>query len=414
MKTLLRANYHHCRAILTVLGRWIRRVVIESRLGRAITSLIISLILVAGDYFLENYPYPVLDDVDKLGFTELLSQRMAHEADDSVLYLNVAYDKELVPVADDFGDTIGSAVITDRSVLLHLLHVARHADYRFMVLDVRFEQGFTTEVDSALWAAMSVMPRFAYSIHSESEDAVDAKARHAAALSDYGATLSTGFTRWQYLQKAGESMPLAMYRSIDGGSIGRRGLFYFDNGRLCRNTLFIPLSSDLLLAERDNGEVRYPLLGGQVMRWNTDAELAAMMCGRIVVIGDFEGDTHDTYIGAVPGPAIIHSAYLGLHRGRHLVNWWFTAAMFVLYAAMCAGVLAGGSLWQRFAWVRRHPAVSTLLSFVGWEVVLNLVGIVMYLAFAESFISILPALTLTFLGWARQHVGGSSCDAYRD
>lgn len=372
--------------------------------GRWVLSAIVAVLLLAGDYLLDNCPYPVLDEVDTLAMIELVSGRVAHAADDSVLYLNVAYDKALAPVTDDFGDTIGSTVITDRVRLLHLLEVAAKADYRFFVLDVRFEPGMATPADSALWVAMARLPRFAYSAHSEGGNAADSTTEHAAAISDYGATLTTGFTRWQYLQDAGASMPLTMYRTLDGGDIRRHGWFYTDGGRLCRNTLFIPLPSDMLLPERQDGQIRYPLLGSQVMRWNSDSELAGMMKDRIVVVGDFENDMHDTYIGSVPGPALISCAYAELHRGRHLVNWWFMLLVGVIYVAICYRVLSATPVWQRFAWVKRHPAIGTLLSFIGWEFVLSVLSIAMYLIFAESFITFLPAVTFTALDWMRHHL----------
>lgn len=60
-----------------------------SRLWRAVLSAIVALALVVGDYLLDNYPYPVLDDVDSLAFIELMSERVAHQTDDSVLYLSM-------------------------------------------------------------------------------------------------------------------------------------------------------------------------------------------------------------------------------------------------------------------------------------------------------------------------------------
>lgn len=374
-----------------------------SRLWRAVLSATVALALILGDYLLDNYPYPVLDDVDSLAFIELMSERVAHRTNDSILYLNVAYDKQLVPLTDDFGDTMGSAVVTDRAVLLHLLEAAENADYRFLVLDVRFDQGMHTDSDSALWAVMARLPRFAYSAHSEGENAADSSILHIASISDYGATLSTGFTRWQFLQEAGESMPMTMYRSIDGGDIRRHGCFYTDRGRLCRNTLFIPLPSDILLPERPDGQVRYPLLSSQVMRWNDDSELAGMMRDRIVVVGDFDGDTHDTYIGSVPGPVLISCAYGQLRQGAHLVSWWFVLFIFSVYGLICYRVLSASPLWERFGWVRRHPALSTLLSFFGWEFLLTLLSVAMYLIMAESFITFLPAVTFTALGWLNSH-----------
>ncbi|MDE6175983.1 MAG: hypothetical protein K2F71_00405 [Paramuribaculum sp.] len=375
-----------------------------SRLWRAVLSAIVALALVTGDYLLDNYPYPLLDDVDSLAFIELVSERVAHQTDDSIIYLNVAYDKQLVPLTDEFGDTMGSVVITDRNVLLHLLEAAENADYRFLALDVRFDQGMHTDADSALWAVMARLPRFAYSAHTEDSNAADSSTFHAASISDYGATLSTGFTRWQYLQDAGESMPLTMYRSINGGDIRRLGCFYTDRGRLCRNTLFIPLPSDILLPERPDGQIRYPLLSSQVMRWNNDEELAGMMRNRIVVVGDFDGDTHDTYIGSVPGPVLISCAYGQLQEGAHLVNWWYTLIIFAIYGLICYRVLSASPLWERFVWAKRYPALRTLLSFFGWEFLLTLLSIAMYLTIAESFITLLPATTFTALGWLNRNL----------
>lgn len=379
----------------------VARRIVSRRSYRVAASAVIALLLLVGDYLLDNFPYPVLDDVDSMAFIELMSGRVAHQTDDSVLYLNVAYDKQLVPVFDDFGDTMGYTVITDRQRLLHLLEVARKADYRFLVFDVRFEPGTDTPCDSALWAVMGTMPRFAFSTHADGPTAVDSCAIRAASLSDYGVTLSTGFTRWQYLQDAGPSMPLTMYRTIDGGDIRRHGCFYTDAGRLCRNTLFIPLPSDILLPEWPDGRVRYPLLGSQVMRWNSDDELAAMMRDRIVIVGDFEDDTHDTYIGSVPGPVLIDCAYGQIRDGRHLVSWWSVLFLFIIFTLVGCHVLSGNPLWERFAWVRRHPAIGVLLSFAGWELLLGIVSVALYLLFAESFITFLPAAVFTAIGWMR-------------
>lgn len=391
-----------CGRLSEAVGKALRA--LASLPGRVALSLVVALALLLGDYFIDNCPYPLFDDVDTLGLAERLTGRMAHEVDDSVLYINVGFDKQLVPVFDDFGDTVGKTVITDRSVLLKLLEAASHTDYRFLVLDVRFDNGFSTECDSALWSLMGKLPRFSYSAHSDGEDAAEKLAGASASLADYGATLSTGFTRWQFLQDGKASMPLTIYRSVNNGNITQRGPFYFDKGRLCRNTLFVPLPSDLLEPYRESGELRYPLAEGHLMRWNSEAELSRMMKGRIVVIGDYENDVHDTYIGSVPGPAIIHCAYLELHRGRHIVNPWFMAVLLLIYASMCFSVLSGDGLLDRVAWVRRHPALRTLLSFIGWEIVLSAMGLLMYILFAESFISILPAATFTALGWIRQHV----------
>ena len=46
----------------------------------------------------------------------------------------------------------------------------------------------------------------------------------------------------------------------------------------------------------------------------------------------------------------------------------------------------------------------TLLSFFGWEFLLTLLSVAMYLIMAESFITFLPAVTFTALGWLNSHL----------
>lgn len=48
--------------------------------------------------------------------------------------------------------------------------------------------------------------------------------------------------------------------------------------------------------------------------------------------------------------------------------------------------------------------MQTLLSFIGWDLTLNILGIVLYLLFKESFLSLLPALSMTILGWISNKV----------
>lgn len=178
----------------------------------------IAVLLLFLNYCIDNYPYSAFDNLDTLGLMEFLARRSSTMPDDSVLYLNVGYDKALVPVIDTYGDTLGNEVITDRSILLKLLKAAHKSDYKFLILDIRFEKGMTTVTDSALWATMSVLPKFAYSLHSDGNDATPINIHNNGALSDYGATLTSGFSRWQFIQSAGKSMPLTIYETINNNT----------------------------------------------------------------------------------------------------------------------------------------------------------------------------------------------------
>lgn len=379
--------------------RWVKEICGRIGAVRVLVSLLIALFLVAANYLFENYPFPLFDEIDSLGLTEFYVRHSNEERqEEEPLYFNVGYDKVLVPVTDSFGDTVGHTMITDRAKLLELLRIARTSKYKFLVLDVRFEPGLYSEADSALWAEMSGLPNFAYSIHENTADAVKGKGREAGANSDYGATLTTGFSRWELYREGGKTMPLRMYEVIDKGKIEKRGLLYFDRGRLCRNSPFIPLSFELGDSIKQNHEERYPLLGGEVMRWNDEEEIARMMDNRIVIVGDFENDVHDTYVGSVPGPAIIYSTYEHLHRGGHLVNWWLVIVMIGVYTVAGYWILSGRSIWDGIPAISRRPIVKFILSFIGWDLFFTVLNILIYIILKESYVIILPAFVFTLLG----------------
>ena len=367
-----------------------------SRHWRVCLALAFGFFLSLANYWVDNCPNSLIDDTGNLIFTEYLTDRYAHSEDiDSVLYVNVAYDKELVSLYDDFGDTLGTASVTNRATLLRFLQVAEEAGYRYMVLDVRFEPGMYTPADSALWTLMGRLPRFAYSAHSQSGDAAANLAGHNAAFADYSATMTTGFTRWQFFRSEGESIPLKMAGELNGVEINNHGLWYSDRGHICRNALFIPLPSDLLLSEYPDGRVRYPNLGSQILRFKSEEEIAEMMHDKIVIIGDFGADTHETYIGPVPGPVLIYESYRQLAAGHHRLNPLFYLLIFAFFSLMSWCVLRPGSLLGRIKWLEKHPILRFIISFISWNVTLKMLNIVCYLTLAENFITLIPSLFLT-------------------
>ena len=71
---------------------------------------------------------------------------------EDVLLINVNYDKTLVPVHDEFGVPMGRTDITDREKLLQFLQAAeKNGNYKYILLDIFFEKGYSTPFDSLLF-----------------------------------------------------------------------------------------------------------------------------------------------------------------------------------------------------------------------------------------------------------------------
>ena len=143
------------------------------KMGRVfLISAVISIILVKADYLVQNFSFPFMDDSILMAHVDVLMEKQMEKKktncffdEKDVTYVNFGKDKSLVPVLDEFNDTIGNDVITDRKTLLEFLELAKKSDYKFLFLDVRFEKGYETPYDSALFSLIKEMPRLVIATH---------------------------------------------------------------------------------------------------------------------------------------------------------------------------------------------------------------------------------------------------------
>ena len=153
----MRRKRRHKRRYLRIKG---------SRLAVAFAC---SLFIIFADYLLSNLSFPLFDESESLSLFAYLDSKNTPDESGEVLCVNTGVDLQLVPVLDDFGDTIGSAPITDRKALLRFLEIAETANPKYIILDIRFEKGFETDADSALFAKIHTLPRFVFANHRQRE-----------------------------------------------------------------------------------------------------------------------------------------------------------------------------------------------------------------------------------------------------
>jgi hypothetical protein len=123
------------------------------------------------------------------------------------MFINVSYDKQVVDYTYSGGNLTGKIDITNRETLLKFLQVAeRINNYKYIFLDIRFEKGINTPVDSALFDQVSRMRDISYSRHSDIINKDD-KSRDKSAINDYYSTILSSFARYEFLQNGEESIP---------------------------------------------------------------------------------------------------------------------------------------------------------------------------------------------------------------
>lgn len=300
--------------------------------------------------------------------TDWLTSGREDEPVDDVVFINVSYDKELVERNDMFGLPVGNTAVTDRGKLLKILQMIDSTAYRYVMLDVFFEEGYATDVDSCLFSQIDRMDRVVIPMHADGVLA-DIKLEAKAAYSDYANSINeTDFTKYDLFRDNGPSIPLKVYTDLTGHSIKRKWFWYADGGDLARKVIFPKMYIRADAPYRSNGEKSFLNMGADILTYADDIDWQEFFRDKYVVIGAFsEDDIHATYAGNVPGCLINYNVFLALLRGKHTVPLTLLSGYFLLFFVMSYLLLGGRTRGtQVWTWVcaRLFVVYSAVLTLV--------------------------------------------------
>ncbi len=373
-------------------------------------SIAVSILLTLGDYVIQNCSYPLFDNSTILAWVDRVCPPQKKFFDENdVTYVNFSKDKVLVPVTE-FGDTVGNEVITDRATLLRFLKLADSSDYRYIFLDIRFEEGYETPYDSELFHRIVTMPRLIIANHRSLGDyeIADSQLLKKAAYADYRGTLFSGFTRYEFLQDRQPSVALRMFKDIDGHDIKKCWYGYTtEKGglHLCYNLKYIPLPDILhksiqteITDDTYGEEVRYPYAGSTILNQNRipeDEVIHNLLDNKIIILGDFDNDLHGTYIGEVPGPVISFAAYKYLQAGLHKVSFLYVAFLLILYFLISLTILTNRHISNFF---NEKTYWFFILSLFGLGALFFIIMVLLYRLFLISMVWFLPTIFFHIMG----------------
>ena len=357
-------------------------------------------------YLLNNCPYPYFDKLNLLCWLEYNICEYFPEKNkiDDALFINVSYDKQLVSYVYDNGNLNGKIDITDRATLLKFLEIAKRTDtYKYIFLDIRFEKGTSAPEDTVLFNTISTMRDIVYSKHSDIESLELAKTPKAAYNDYYSTIITTNFTRYQFLQNGTETVPLKMYLDIykstaqrNTAKINKKGILYFADGKLCQNSPFVRIGKDFNDIQSEDGELPYYDLGPVLLEMYDDSDWFIEMKDKIVVVGDFVNDLHDTYRGPQPGPYLVYLAFKELESGKHYVSWLFIFVTFILYFVISMFILVNINLATLF-YTPKSRILNFLANLLGYGTILTVFSIILYIAFKTAFNIFIPSITFSIL-----------------
>lgn len=281
-----------------------------------------------------------------LAMTKLRGHEKNIDMSDSVLLIDVHYDKQLVMERDMYGQELGMVPVTDREKLYQLLYRLKQEDnYRYIMLDVAFCAEDRQPGDSSLYRLISSMKRITIPMPMGTAIADDVLLDSGkVGMAQYGTTIwENDFVKYPYYTKGQESMPLMMYQEQNKGrKIKSLGLFHREGGRLIRNSViqmldFRATTIDEVMDGALPVNVPYDMgvgilgIGPNGSKQDAYSDNPGWAKDKYILIGDFEGDTHTTYRGEVPGTVINFNAFLSLLEGQHIVSYTFLLLLLLFF-----------------------------------------------------------------------------------
>lgn len=385
---------------------------------QCVFSLCVALLLSVLCYIAENQPYSLLEKSFLYYLLENPFHPKENSWDEDVCFINVSHDRTLVSLnAQD--SLSGNTDITDRSKLLCFLRKLdeERVPYRYILMDVRFEKGLETAVDTLLFDQILSMRDIVISHHVndawDSYEIVDPRLMEKAGMSDYYQFgIITNFSRYSFLQEKKPSIVLKMYDDELNQPTSIRQLWrlpvYVSKRHLCANSPMLLISGnvyDKTYAPRkeEKGKsivpkVNYYLdLGPDILNIE-GRDFNADFGKKYIVIGDFEHDIHDTYAGRVPGAYIIWEAFQHLRNERHILSWLFVLITFLSYFLIIYFLFYVNNVSHKRSYVD-NDAAQYLLSVTRWIGSIGLMYIitfVSYKCFHVRYNITIPLIFITF------------------
>ena len=139
-------------------------------------------------------------------------------------------------------------------------------------------------------------------------------------------------------------------------------------------------------------------MGSLLFQFNfwEEQDIRDLLRGRTIIVGDFDNDEHETVFGTVPGPMIVHNAYLTLRQQETLIRIRWVLLLLTLFFWMSWRVWheekAGSRSWL---WARSKTALGkvfadsiddtfflvlgTILSYLFFNIHINILILLIYL-----------------------------------
>lgn len=372
-------------------------------------SAINAILLLLACYFAENLKYSILSG-PSIGqrieqFREVAGITKDNIPEDYV-FINIAYDRQLIPVLDEYGLPQGNIDITDRDKLIAFIQQLGNT-HKYILMDVLLSDKYQSEADSVLIQTLLDTKRISVS-RSNTADLIDERLNKIAGYTDYSTDIyETNFVKYEFINDGKPTMPyMAFVATEEYHPVHSLGPIYWSNWHFHWNSLTLSFPVKLWDSHTagNNGyaidwdEKKILNLGADILDIGID--IPTLVKDKIVVIGDFsEDDIHDTYLGKIAGPVINVNALEALRNNELEIPWTLIIFLFALYFAVCYQTvrqpISTNKVLKRLHLDNKF--FRNILSFIGYSFLFAIISGGIYLVCGIDINILIPSLWFTFL-----------------
>ncbi|WP_139793734.1 hypothetical protein [Reichenbachiella faecimaris] len=291
---------------------------------------------------------------------------------------------------------MGNQVITDRFELTQLFGIMNRTNvHKHLIIDIFFEHN--SLADSLLSIEIESLERTILAAILDDNNQV----KTPIFMNEFGLvtveTLDDIFLKYQLIWNDSlKVLPLRLHETEIGENHRKVGPFLLSQSEWSMDS-YIP---DIRISQFDvTVERLYPLVNLPDLLYLEDADIAKLMTGKVVVIGDFLGhDNFETLTGQIAGPLLLANIYLSLNEGDHHLTWGFLLFLFFSFAVISMVVLLPDKQMKVNTGWKRIIFGSSFIIY------LSILSIISYMVFHKALNVFILSFYLFGLNWVLEKV----------
>ncbi|HEY8781895.1 MAG TPA: hypothetical protein VIM16_09790 [Mucilaginibacter sp.] len=255
------------------------------------------------------------------------------------LFIDLSYEKSLIPHEDG----IGNEVITNRAKLAEFFNIIKSNPHivKFILCDVLLKG--KSEDDSLLKKSIGNLTNVIFPLIISDSGKVEKPIFNVpGGIVEYETVNESVYSKFSLFQNDSvKTLPLAMYEAIEKKQFKSFWGFHTEGPYLCLNSIVTdyPVRPYQIFTAH-----KYPVINlSELLSLPPRVINEQFLKNRIVCMGDFTNDTHETVLNKMPGTLILLNNYLSLKLGYHHIHLLWAFLLLITYSVLSYNVFYSGS-----------------------------------------------------------------------